>query len=299
MTDQWSIYAKYIDKYIRSADMRGYLKTDPCSVDTIVDVICCAQVSITDKLADLQEIQQIARDQEDYELAEIAETAARTLDLAVRGLDEKGIFIVELLEYCENTHDIHSCGITGVYATWQLTGKGLQREMQVCRIKPDDNCWFEIAMWKDAGDGTYQEMYDYTVINGVITGAEFGQAHPKYHDPSLARVSGRELNLPVPFLPGDMIEIDPYPYGGKYQAVVCDIGDNRDCCCVQVLSIDENGKYRMGALKHGFCGSMKHFSQPSPLLTARKCTDEECRKDELFAEVQQSIIEQSGKSARH
>ena len=60
----------------------------------------------------------------------------------------------------------------------------------------------------------------------------------------------REINVAVPFMAGDIIEVNPAPYAPKYRALVTNIDDNWDCCAVQVLTCNQSGKWDVGALKH-------------------------------------------------
>lgn len=84
---------------------------------------------------------------------------------------------------------------------------------------------------------------------------------------------GVNLNLPVPYRPGDILEIDcsPYTDGPRYCRLT-KVGN--DCCGIQCVYPDEDGKLRSGALKHG-----NYFASPyrlpqylSPLYHAKKYT---------------------------
>lgn len=74
---------------------------------------------------------------------------------------------------------------------------------------------------------------------------------PRYH--RYARPFGAslpELNLPVPYRPGDVLHIDCRPYVPF--DTYCLITEVEDACCsVQCLFLYEKDKYDVGALKHG------------------------------------------------
>lgn len=58
------------------------------------------------------------------------------------------------------------------------------------------------------------------------------------------------LNLPVPYRPGDILEVSCDPYVSEpHYCILTEVGD--DCCGVQCLYPGENGRIEFGALKHG------------------------------------------------
>ena len=89
---------------------------------------------------------------------------------------------------------------------------------------------------------------------------------------------GADLNLPIPFEPGDIVTVDCLPYALPRRVLIVEIGDNHDCCCVQALSIHENGRLRVGAFKHNMFFD-RETSLVSGLYRARRydgpLTDEE------------------------
>ena len=62
---------------------------------------------------------------------------------------------------------------------------------------------------------------------------------------------GQHLNLPIPFCAGDIVRVDCRPFQPEHPAVLLEVGDNTDCCCVQALCRGQNGTWTIGALKHG------------------------------------------------
>lgn len=81
------------------------------------------------------------------------------------------------------------------------------------------------------------------------------------------------LNLPVPYQPGNILQIDCSPYvHGPYYCMVTEVGD--DCCGVQCLYMCSNGKIKQGALKHGnyFPDCYSTLQYLSPLYRIRVYT---------------------------
>ncbi len=94
------------------------------------------------------------------------------------------------------------------------------------------------------------------------------------------------LSLPVPFQPGDIVTADCLPYAKPHRVLILDVGDNLDCCCLQVLSIGKNGRLFAGAFKHNaflsYTENMEH-SWVSGLYRASRQTGELTDREEPFA----------------
>lgn len=76
------------------------------------------------------------------------------------------------------------------------------------------------------------------------------------------------LNLPVPFKSGDIITVQDLPFAEKQQALILDVGDNVDCCCVQILYVSDDGQIKINALKHGHILNTNSSPTTSPLYSA-------------------------------
>jgi len=77
-----------------------------------------------------------------------------------------------------------------------------------------------------------------------------------------------DLNLPVPFKAGDIVEVDLYPFADKRIMEILEIGDNFDCCCLQAIGKNSDGAWNIGAVKHGHAG-MNILPCVSPLYTMK------------------------------
>ena len=83
------------------------------------------------------------------------------------------------------------------------------------------------------------------------------------------------LNLPVPYRPGDILEVGCAPYVSEpHYCILTEVGD--DCCGVQCLYPGENGRIEFGALKHGhyFSGCFDRKQYLSPMYGAKIYTGE-------------------------
>jgi hypothetical protein len=105
------------------------------------------------------------------------------------------------------------------------------------------------------------------------------------------------INLPVPFKPGDIVEVDGFPYGPKYRMVIVEIGDNEDCCCLQGLAKNREGYWHVGAVKHGHV-SYDTYPQFSPLYTIKTYTDDLVEDERVLYRVKDYIAGDDGKGRR-
>lgn len=91
-----------------------------------------------------------------------------------------------------------------------------------------------------------------------------------------------DLNLPVPYHPGDVLFIDCRPYApGVFYCRLKEVGD--DCCGIQCEYVDEEGNMETGALKHGdyFFNHREVEQYLSPLYRARIVSKYELSWDEI------------------
>lgn len=100
---------------------------------------------------------------------------------------------------------------------------------------------------------------------------------------------GWSLNLPVPFMPGDIILADCRPFAKERRVLILEIGDNSDCCAVQCLYLLPNGKLGTGAFKHNRF-LHKHESSPiSGLYRAARWTGELMEQEAPLAIIGKAV----------
>ena len=121
-------------------------------------------------------------------------------------------------------------------------------------------CWYELQKWKPStdpvsGKASYVHGYTYYFLKDRACFFEKLEEtrEPYLFLPESRRYSedGQHLNLPVPFCAGDIVCVDCRPFQPEHPAVLLEVGDNTDCCCVQALCRGQNGTWTIGALKHG------------------------------------------------
>ena len=90
-----------------------------------------------------------------------------------------------------------------------------------------------------------------------------------------------DLNLPVPYRPGDVLFIDCRPYApGAFYCRLKEVGD--DCCGIQCEYVNSEGEIETGALKHGdyFFNHREVYQYLSPLYKAKIVSKDELDWDD-------------------
>ena len=161
-------------------------------------------------------------------------------------------------------------------------------------------CYYKLEKWVDDGenhrDWPYADFeskvklsYVYYIVNGNIVYVSKGRKINSYD--SFKYIScPNELNLPIPFKAGDLVSCKMKPFVDNKNMLILEVGDNRDCCSVQVLSNDEYGRMKVGALKHIDFVFHEPFPCISPLYSLRKIDENDLKSDEkYFLEWQRKI----------
>jgi len=80
-----------------------------------------------------------------------------------------------------------------------------------------------------------------------------------------------DMNLPVPFEPGDIVTADCRPFAETRQVLIIGTGDNHDCCAVQCIYSAPDKKLAACAFKHNsFLRSKEEISHVSVLYRAKR-----------------------------
>ncbi len=144
-------------------------------------------------------------------------------------------------------------------------------------------CWAELEKWALKNDDFIQ-TYNYYLLKDKICYFDDERRENRYEMWVHGRYSfdARHLNLPVPFVAGDIVDVDCTPFAPKRDAVILEIWDNRDCCCLTALYKNHNNVYCIGAVKHAHLFEGDN-AEPlfSPLYKMKKCETE----DEILLSV--------------
>ncbi len=157
--------------------------------------------------------------------------------------------------------------------------------------------------WIKDQNGKYVEAFEYIIVKGEIIFTAIDHNLEKNDADFISQcinypldnednfigifdyVDAVNLNIPVPFKAGDIIECDGIPFGPPTHILILETGDNIDCCCLQGMSLDPEGKWVYGAVKHGHAQYHDYFPMISPLYSARIFDGEPDEGEELLFEI--------------
>lgn len=147
----------------------------------------------------------------------------------------------------------------------------------------DSVYWFLLEKWILNEQGQYVCPYTYTVTNGEVL--FYNKGNGRY-----LLDQSTNLNLPIPFHPGDLVRLDCAPFAFRANTVILEVGDNRNCCCVQAVFREENGNWSAGALKHSHVFPNHYAPLLSPLYRLSSIQREDLAEDEkILEEVSQFV----------
>lgn len=131
------------------------------------------------------------------------------------------------------------------YLTWEHIWERIREYLGYFDSKKRELVWFYVEKWSPDGNGRLKNDYDYMVLGTEV--CYFSSSHQERPDFSIYH----DVNLPVPFHAGDIVTVDCRPYREVRHVVILEVGDNRDCCCLQALHYAGSGTWNIGAVKHG------------------------------------------------
>jgi len=272
----------YLREYLLSGDLKGWLNRSICS-----EIVCFAPVSLESKIPVLELIAEQTEFDDDRNYND-PEKYANEMRIA---LDERynnppgTIFWLQDWHYhdkgcmyCDAFFSEFDAAIRFIKEENERNAEYLENPEKdyshsITKLIPGDNGkLLEYCEWilNHSGDIWY---FDYDVDNKFT---------PEDWD-DIFDYLGSELNLPVPFQPGDIVTADCSPFSRERRVLIVDIHDNHDCCAIQCLYLLPNGKFRVNAFKHNsFHISTAHYhenSHISALYRAKRyngeLTDEE------------------------
>ena len=290
-------YPDLIEEFMPSEEMREYLKNVELIYWQIVQLVYFSPVCMDRKKKALEQLIEIAEDERDGELKSEAQLYLKNIEDSEKERIGEGVFTVELGRYAPEEKD-SSIDFHTVCKTYDAALSVISEYHMIEEYTDDDPVWYEITKWKETENGKMVEVCSYIIVRGELWYIDLDD---HYYDDYLDSVSlcyeMENLDLPVPFLPGDFVEINGYPFGPIQHILITSIGDNSDCCCVQALSVDEEGKWDCGAVKHGMVG-YQYFPKLSPLYYAKIYDGEYGGDETLLSKIKRYISGDRSKAQR-
>ncbi len=251
-----------IPDFIESEDMKNYLieNAEKLSKHQILDMIGYARKSFEEKYKALKALAKFEND-ENLNGEQTFKSAMEEAEYVIQSMtvDKDEMLLLTRWTFDEGNHSA-SIVFTEPYTSFE---KAIQRMKEL--YISEEMIWYELEKYQLNGN-EYEKTFEYIADNtGLIWSAEYAESvHLDFCGCS-------DLNLPVPFEPGDIISIDCRPYANVKNAVILRIDDNHDCCSVQCASVSTfNGEIIIGALKHPHLIFEKHIGI-SPLYSAKIC----------------------------
>lgn len=170
-----------------------------------------------------------------------------------------------------------------VFTTYDAAKKYLKKLIADEEWDENTLCWTMLEKWVPNDNGTMENTYTYYLINDEIVYFE-REGNPYAFQ---GYVSSLNLNLPIPFMVGDIVTLNSIPFAPPKQAILLKV-ENVDCCGVQILYRLENDLWEIGALKHGH-GWKHNLPMLSTLYRLSKFDGELKEEDKLILEVQEYI----------
>lgn len=266
--------------FLPSDAMRRYLAGAPLTKRQISELVCGAPVPLTDKLRWMEYLaakenlfpdipseslslrEQSAADPAARQTVEASFSyQAKQIKLALEelGTGAEAVFLLIEAWHDEELDDRKiSAGTPFFNADDAL--EYIRYDMDSAGDDYSHLCWYELKKWKlstdpVSGKASYVHGYTYYFLKDR---ACFFKKLEETREPYLFlpksrryAEDGQHLNLPVPFCAGDIVCVDCRPFQPEHLAVLLEVGDNTDCCCVQALCRGQNGTWTIGALKHG------------------------------------------------
>lgn len=275
-----------------SEEMERYLIGCKHNDYEMIEIILGAPLTLTEKRKLLELLN--TQDSEGYD--DVAE-CIREFDDALAALELKDGEIFTLSEYWYDDDILdENRSFAEPFLSFQAAAEYIKKLIEEETEDLDDIdeyvCWTEITKWLPVGDGKMKDVYSYTFVGNEIH--YFKRIGNIPRDSYRGYKSSLDLNLPIPFKPGDIVTLNCLPFRPVKQAVLLEV-DNRDCCGVQMLyprknKITGDTILEMGALKHGD-GWEGYFPMLSSLYRLSKYEGELSGEERILKDVQKLIYQ--------
>ena len=186
---------------------------------------------------------------------------------------------------CENFDKVEAC-----------VRRCLAEDFNYPEIEPEeDDGWFQVSKWVKEDGKDYACTYVYYLFGTKAVFFEKNDETERNTGPGRAFCSSTDLNLPVPFLAGDIVSIDCRPVFPEKPALILSVGDNKDSCSPWALAAGGDGKLMTAGVKHAL-----FFTDPlidpvlvSPLYRLRLYQGEYSEENHILKEIGEDIRKES------
>lgn len=278
------VFDKFLDEFIPASKLREYLKNEPISDKNMADIIFYAIAPVEKKAEALYELEHMELPEERRFFREHWLKYRKSINAALElRTAQNAIFIVYEQAVCGDNVDSDEC-MLGIFSSYEAAKNFLIKDAEQKKNEEGVLNWYEINLWVKDVNSSYIDTCTYYFIDGELCYTEFDLGNDLHES-----CTDGELNIPVPYKPGDILISDRYPFGRKEKFVMLQIGDNHDCCCLQALFKNAKGSWNVGAVKHGMMGSVG-YPRVSVLYIANEYEpDLSSPEDAILAKVSKLI----------
>lgn len=144
-------------------------------------------------------------------------------------------------------------------------------------------CWTELTKWTPGKDGTMLKRYRYFLIRDEIV--YFRKANwlrGLKEEPFEFSMSVKDVVLPTPFRPGDIVTLNVHPFGPPIHAVLLQTEPAWECCSFRGLYLGLDDKWHDKAIchRHGWDDVSGYEPMLSPMYRLSLCREEELLPEE-------------------
>ncbi len=242
-------YLEILETFIPSVEMREYLATQELRDRKIADIILGAIVPLKTKLQ--------------YATGEDYEELKQAIDEL--NLNSNELFYLIDNWYDEDLYDENSSG-NAPFSSFKKVIKHIREEIDECG-EDLGNFWYTLEKWVLDENSNYICTYKYILIEDEVCFF----ARKEFLKNGLTRVhdyrffGSTDLNLPVPFKVGDIVNIDCRPFAPVHQVKITETGDNH-----AEFYDEKEQEYKTGAVKHCFIFDNGYRPNLSPLYRMLK-----------------------------
>ena len=267
-----------INKFVPSTQMQKYLLTQELSDEDVFNLIVGSPVDFSKKLEVIQKgFKSI--------YPEMCKEYEQAYNYWIADLKNDEIISIEEVWYDLDVYEEQRAGLR----LFSSPTSALNYIREICKEEqaPEQKYnygWFEINKWKIDRDNAYKNTYTYYAAND-----EIWFFSNKQTDRSSQQIfsNSTNLNLPIPFNKGDIIDIDCWPFAYKKRAIIIDDINNKDCCGVWIAYINEHGKLDDCALKHSGMFEGLYGCRLSPLYKLKLSQE---GHEDIFDEIREDVL---------
>lgn len=279
------LISNIIDTCVPSNEMKEYLKTQKWTDLDLVELILGSPIKLEDKMKCLFKI-----NDSEIALDTYSETCNALIEL--KNIKDSEILVVHDCWYDYDFHDKNSSFYRPCLDYAQALHE-IRKLMEEEEWDENTLCWTKVEKWDTGTGGTPIHLYTYYFIGDEPV---YFKSHSVdcHRDGFKGYAYSVDLDLPVPFKPGDIITLDVRPFGPVNVAVITETDNNFDCCGTQILYPNEKGTYNSFALKHGHGFGEHYFPLLSSLYRAEKYKGELKGKKAILKDVSEFVKAKEG-----